>query len=123
MRSLNVGALIHTVLIQQRDTVPVDDSGAPLDTGWTTLQYAQMGRVDRRSDRGGETVRGDQLSALMSSRWTMRYLAAMDPDLVDVQKTRRLVYNGRAYDIVDVEVLDRQVGLVLRTVAASRVAA
>jgi len=59
----------------------------------------------------------------MSSRWTMRYLAAMDPDLVDVQKTRRLVYNGRAYDIVDVEVLDGHVGLVLRTVAASRVAA
>lgn len=126
MRSLNVGTLVHTVLIQQRqDPLPVDASGAPKNDGWTTLQYAQMGRDDRRrSARGGETlVAGDQLSALMTTYWTMRYLRAMDPDHVDVQKTRRLVYNGRAHDIVDVEVIDRQVGLAIRTIASSRVAA
>jgi hypothetical protein len=112
------------VLIQQRTTVPVDDSGAPTDGGWTTLQYVQMGRDDRRSARGGETlVAGDQLSALMTTRWFTRYLREMDPDHVDVQKERRFVYNGRAYDIVDVEVIDRQVGLVIRTIASSRVAA
>jgi hypothetical protein len=124
MRSINVGGLVHQVLIQQRDTVPVDASGAPTNGDWTTLQVAAMGRDDRRrSDRGGESFTGDQLSALMTTRWTMRYLREMDPDFYDVQKTRRLVYNGRAHDIVDVEVMDRQVGLVIRTIASSRVAA
>lgn len=124
MRSINVGTLVHTVLIQRRETVPLDGSGAPTDGGWTTLQCAQMGRDDRRrSDRGGESFTADQVSALTTTRWTMRYLYEMDPDHHDVQKTRRLVYNGRAHDIIDVEVIDRRVGLVIRTIASSKVAA
>jgi hypothetical protein len=124
MRTINAGALIHTVLIQQRNTETLDDSGAPDETaGWTTLVSAQMGRIDRRSERGGETFKADQVSALMTTRWTMRYLASMDPDLVDVQKTRRLLYQGRSYDIIDAGVLDRRAGIELRTIAKSRVAA
>jgi len=124
MRTINAGVLIHTVRIQQRETDPLDESGAPDETaGWTTLTDAQMGRIDRRSERGGETFRADQVAAMMTTRWKMRYLASMDPDLVDVQKTRRLLYQGRVYDIVDVEVLDRRVGIELRTIAKSKVAA
>lgn len=123
MRSINVGDLVHRVLIQQREDVPVDDSGAPTDGGWTKLQYAQMSRAERRSDRVGEHFTGGQLSAQIVTQWTMRYLCEMDPDLHDVHKDRRLVYHGRAYDIVGVEVMDRKVGLVIRTIASSKVAA
>ncbi|MGE0362797.1 MAG: head-tail adaptor protein [Vicinamibacterales bacterium] len=124
MKTLNRGTLIHRVLIQQRDAETVDDSGAPNETdGWTALCYAWMSRDRRRADRGGESIHGDQVSALMTTRWTMPYLSQMDPDDVDVPKTRRLVVGSRVQDIVDAEVLDRRIGIELRTVAHSKVTA
>jgi len=122
MRTINAGELVHTVRIEYRAAVLLDAAGAPAEgTGWATLASAQMSRADRRSDRGGESIRGDQVTALVTTRWTMKYREDMDPDLVDVQTTRRLVYGARVYDIVDAEVLDRRVGIALRTIAASGV--
>lgn len=123
MRSLNIGRLVHDVLIQQLTLDQVDASGAPIEP-WTTLKRAWMGRpTPGRINAGGEVFRADQISGSITTQWTMRYDPAMDTDLVDVLKTRRLLYQGRAYDIVSAEVMDRQQGILLRTIASSRVAA
>lgn len=116
--ALNAGSLIHEVTIQQL-TDSADSSGAPIET-WTTLLTAKMAR---ESERGDERFKADQLSGAFMTKWTMRYSADMDPDLVDVQKKRRLLYQGRAYDITLAETMDRKAGIILHTLAATRVAA
>lgn len=121
MKTLRIGELVHPVTIQQL-TDGVDGSGAPAEA-WATLTDAWMGRRQARSGRGEERFRADQLSAGTVIEWTMRYVASMDPDLVDVPKTRRLLYQGRSYDIIAAENLDRQVGIVIRTLSRSQVAA
>lgn len=120
MKTFAVGEAVHSVTVQQR-TAGVDASGAPQET-WTTLyDAAKMSRVNGRTERGSETWKADQLSAAVITRWTMRYSAAMDPDLVDVMADRRLVYQHRVYDIIAADVLDRKNGITLRTLAASKV--
>ena len=116
--TLDVGAMVYPVTIQSR-TAGVDASGAPQET-WADLTTAQMAR---EKPRGGETFRADQTTAARMTTWVMRYAAAMDPDQVDVETERRLVYRGRTYDIVQAELLGRQVGIVLRTLAHSQVPA
>jgi head-tail adaptor len=118
MRSLNIGELVHDVTIQQ-GTDGVDGSGAPIQV-WTDLRTVSM---SRREETTGESFRGEQLSAAIMTNWSMRYSDDMDRDTIDVPKTRRLVYLGRIYDIVSAEVMDRRAGIILRTIASSRLAA
>lgn len=119
MKAINVGALVHQVTIQSR-TAGVDASGAPSET-WATLTTAWMARTIVNG--GGEFFKADQLSGAIVTQWTMRYLDTMDPDQVDVPASRRLLYFGRVYDIVQAELLDRRVGILLRTLAHSAVSA
>ena len=116
MNALDVGTLKHDVMIQAL-TDGVDNAGAPQES-WENLLLAPMARD---AERSSEAFKADQMAASIITRWTMRYHEDMDPDLIDVQKRRRLVYNGRIYDVMDAQMLDRQVGIVLRTLAASRV--
>lgn len=116
--ALNAGSLNLEVTVQQI-TDGVDTSGAPIET-WTFLCKPFMAR---EAERGYERFGADQLSAASVLKWTMRYRADMDPDLVDVPKKRRLVYLDRAYDITAAETMDRKKGIVLRTLASSKVAA
>lgn len=118
MKTLSLGTMVHFVTIQSA-TDGVDDAGAPVRT-WATLAQAWM---SRRTDRTGEAFRADQMSASSVIAWQMRYLASMDPDSVDVPQSRRLLYQGRAYDIVGAETIDRQVGIELRTLSRSAVSA
>lgn len=118
MRTINVGELVHAVTVQE-GTDGVDGGGAPAQT-WADLDTVMMAR---QAGVGGEAFRGEQLSAAVQTVWTLRYWSEVDPDLVDVPKTRRLVYQGRIYDIVSADVMDRRVGIVLRTLAQSRVEA
>jgi SPP1 family predicted phage head-tail adaptor len=115
---MKIGAMVHDVLIQQL-TDGVDSSGAPQET-WSTLTQAWMARPQATGD---ERFTADQETASSTTTWVMRYVASMDADLVDVQKSRRLLYQGRAYDIVDAKNMDRQAGIVLRTLSHSKVAA
>lgn len=119
MKALALGSFVHQVTIQSL-TEGADASGAPSET-WATLTTAWMAR--RVVNGGREAYTGDQLSGALVTQWTMRYLDTMDPDRVDVVKARRLVYLGRVYDIVQAELLDRQVGILLRTLAHSAVTA
>lgn len=63
---------------------------------WTPLRTAWMSRTDLSAD---ERFSSDQKSASGDTQWHMPYGADMDPELVDVPACRRLVYEGRTYDI------------------------
>lgn len=118
---MDVGKLIHQVTIQQL-TEGVDNSGAPQES-WSTLCVAWMGRTEAQAQRGSETWKGDQLSGSIVTKWLMRYLETMDPDLIDVPKKRRLAYRGKVYDIVHANTVDRQEGIILQTLAHTAVVA
>lgn len=102
------------MLIQKRPAVDeVDASHAPTET-WTTLRQTWMSK----SDVGGnERFQAQQLSAYYDTQWELPYTADMDPDLLDISKLRRLVYQNRVYDIVLAQMVGRRTGLVLMTVS------
>lgn len=79
---------------------------------WTPLATVWMRRLGLKAQ---ERFVANQLSAAAETQWEMGYVAAMDPDLVDVPKTRRLVYQGRTHDIVAAEVIGRREGIELLT--------
>jgi head-tail adaptor len=111
---VNVGSLVHEVTIQQ-GADGIDESGAPIQT-WTTLAIAWMAREAEQGGTG-ERFEGNQEVGAQVTRWTMRYVSDMDPDLVDVPKVRRLLYQIRVYDIIDAQTIDRKNGIILRTLA------
>lgn len=87
---------------------PVDD----WDT--TRSRTVWMGRADLR---GAEKLAATGVQASYDARWTMGYREDMDPDLVDVPKGRRLVYQGRVLDIVWAQHIGRKDGIELGTIA------
>ncbi len=63
-----------------------------------------------------ERYTGDQVSARMETEWTLPYLAAYDPALVDVCALFRLVCDGRTHDIVIASTIEpRRSGVLLTT--------
>jgi SPP1 family predicted phage head-tail adaptor len=110
---INVGSLVHHVAIQEM-TESTDASGFPLES-WATLCTAWMAK---QTERATEEFRSHQESASSIIRWTMRYRADVDPDLVDVPKKRRILYQSRAYDIVYAETVGRKDSIVFKTLAA-----
>jgi hypothetical protein len=63
---------------------------------WSGLRSEWMSRQDLAA---GEHLQSDQVSAHGEAEWQMPYYEDMDPELVDVPACRRLVYEGRTYDI------------------------
>jgi head-tail adaptor len=95
----------------QSVTDGTDGSGFPIEiaTDLVTLQAA------RAPVRGAvEQFTEGQVSARTYDSWTMPYAAAIDPDLVGVAKMR-LLYRGRAFDIVDVHVLNLRAEITMTT--------
>jgi head-tail adaptor len=65
-----------------------------------------------------ERFMSDQLMARLSTRFVMPFRSTMDPDRIDVPKTRRLNYAGRQYDIKSAATIglrERQIELVTET--------
>jgi len=88
--------------------------GFPTET-WTTLTPEEwMSKFDLRAD---ERFASSQESAFAETQWHMPYRADMDPDLLDVPKKRRLVYQGRIYDIVAASLIGRERGVEVLTLA------
>lgn len=110
---LNKGRLIYDVTIQEL-TESTGDEGFPVDT-WAPL--ASRIWMSREAQTGMERFAAAQLSASTTTRWQMPYRADMDPDLVDVQKKRRLLYQNRAYGIVSASPIGRNDGIELVTLA------
>lgn len=106
-----------TYVTIQRLTDSEGTSGFPVET-WTSLASVWMRKMDAS---GSERFRASQLAASVDTQWEMGYRADMDPDLVDVPKHRRLVYQGRIYDITFASQIGRREGVELITVAGARV--
>lgn len=106
------------VLIEQRPAADaVDETGAPTDAPWTTLQYAWM---ERNEASGEERFTSGQITTPKVMQWKMGYVPTMDPDLLDVPKLRRLVWQGRIYDITDASLIGRYEGVELLTLSTAR---
>lgn len=88
-------------------------SGAPVETVATLASvYASKADLSAR-----ERYLADQESAAADTRWEIDYRSDMDPELVDVPKSRRLVYQGRSHDIVTASQIGRREGVELVTLA------
>lgn len=109
----------RAVTVQQlEDAVP--NSKFPTER-WTTLVTpVWMRKLDARA---GETQKVQQVSAAFDTQWEMGYRDDMDPDRVDVPKKRRLVYQGRTFQIVAASQIGQREGIELLTVAGSKVSA
>lgn len=100
----------------ERVTVTTPE-GFPVET-WSPLTSVWM---SRRELRGDERYRTAQESAAAEIRWQMPYQANMDPEVIDVPTTRRLVYRGRTYNIVAASLVENR-GIELVTLSATKVA-
>ena len=91
------------------------------ESNFPTEEWTQLTKVWARRDYLSleERTAADQLSATVVQRWEIPYAVSMDPDRVDVAKTRRLSYLNRTYDILSAEILPRASGrsIVLTTLA------
>lgn len=116
---LEAGKRDRLITIQQA-TEAEHDSGMPGEN-WTTLVAGMP--ASKEDVSGRERFVSAQESARFDTRWVINYRADMDPDLVDVPKTRRVVYSGRAHDITSATQLGRKDGIELMTLAAARLPA
>lgn len=113
----SAGQRDRVLTIQQR-TDAVDSEGFPAPT-WTTL-VADMPAAKVPLDTE-ERFKADQVTARFDSVWDVNYRMDLDPDLVDVPRNRRVVFNGRTLDIVHAEHLGRREGIRIWTIGASTV--
>ena len=110
---LDAGLRDRAVTIQRR-TSSTGATHFPVETWATLVTPAWMRKLDLRVD---ERTLGEQLSAKGQTLWEMAYRADMDPELVDVPAERRLVYQGRTYDIVGASLIGRREAIELTTIA------
>ncbi len=108
-----------TLVTVQQLTESTGASGFPVET-WTALDDMWVAKLDAG---GQERFRAGQLSGPAVARWQLSYRADMDPDLVDVVKRRRILYAGRAYDVVAAANIGRAEGVELTTLVSSKVPA
>ena len=113
-----VGQMDRLVRIQQATETRDATTKAPTTT-WTTLGDAFMAA---RPARGRERFTAEQLSASGDTVWTTHYREDLDPEIVDVPKSRRLRYRGRTYEITSAMHLGMREGVELVTIASSKVA-
>jgi len=93
----------------------VGPSGRPVEV-WTDLDVVP---AHKRSMTGSEVYRASQWTAKASGVFEVNYRSDCDPDRVDVAKLRRLVYEGRVHDVVQIEEVGRRDGLLVYTVAGA----
>jgi hypothetical protein len=115
---LSSGKRDRTVKLEQFTAADAADpnSGEPVET-WTTLVPRMP--VGRIGVSGWERFKENQVTARFDDAWEMNYRADMDPDLVDLPKRRKMVYEGRELDIVYGQVIGRRAGIVVLTLAST----
>lgn len=102
------------VLIEQL-TETTGTTRFPKETWSTLVDGEYMSRLDLRAD---ERYAGAQESAFKETQWHLAYRSDMDPDLVDVPKTRRISYLGRTYNIRSASLIGNKQGVELITLSA-----
>lgn len=103
----------RAVTVQQL-TESAGASGFPVET-WSTLVSPYW--VKKMDASGRERFGSGQLSAPFDTRWEGAYHPDLDPETVNVAKTRRLVYQGRPYDIVAASMIGMREGIEFLTLA------
>ena len=112
MTPMEPGERNRQVLIEQivesagASSFPVENWG---DLGWVYMAKFDLG--------GNERFQADQLSSRYDTRWEMGYRSDMDPELIDVAKVRRLVYQDRIYEIVTASHIGMREGVEILTIA------
>jgi head-tail adaptor len=114
---LSAGQRDQPVLIEQL-TTGVAGSRSPVDT-WTTLRTREW--MSKEDLRANERFAQGQQAASTETLWEMEYAADMDPDLVNVPETRRLVHMGRIYNITAASTIGAKRGIELLTLARVQV--
>lgn len=94
-------------------TESIGASRRPVET-WATLLQCWAAKMDIG---GRERFTADQVSAPYDTKWELPYAADIDPELVDMRKTRRLVVQGRVHDIVAAQEMGRKRGVEVLTLA------
>lgn len=93
-------------------------SGRPV-TDWSTLfddVWASRGDLT-----GSESFRASQIQASFDTVFVVPYEAEMDPELVDLPALRRVVCDGRIFDIVGARIVGNRQSVELATKATSRI--
>lgn len=103
---MDPGERDRLVVIQQLSE-SVGGSGFPVET-WSTLATVAMYKKDQK---GSERFTAGQLTGRAYTMWEMGYRADCDPELIDVVKKRRLLYQDRVYDIEDASQIGRKDGI------------
>lgn len=97
-------------------TTGVDASFGPVET-WAPILGLWASRVDTRQEVVNERLVTHQVTAPFEAHWELPYRVEIDPELVDVSKDRRLVYEGRVHDIIHAEPIGRHAGVKVLTLA------
>lgn len=113
MNPLGSGARDRQVTIQQL-IESKGASNAPVES-WTDLLVNIW--AGKKETRGLERFVADQVSAPFDAKWEIAYVPSMDPDLIDVPKTRRMIYKGRVHDIVHADEIGRRQAIELLTLS------
>lgn len=113
-RRIAAGLRNRTVTIQ-RLTESKGNSGYPVES-WTTESPIVV-QASKDDAVGQERFAANQMTAPFDTTWQIPYVASMDPELVNVPKTRRLVYQQRVHDIVSATLIGLRRGIELKTLA------
>ncbi len=112
----DAGARTKLVTIEQL-TASAGASGFPVES-WTLLATMYASRTEVRTGVVNEGMTAAHMvSAPFQTEWALPYRSDIDPELVDVTKVRRLVYQGRVHDIVHGQVLGQQRSVLVQTLA------
>lgn len=107
-----IGQRHHEITIQMFiDTTT--DSGYPIED-FVNLATLFAAREPLMTQGSAERFNAEQVSARSFDRWTMPYLAAIDPDVQQVAKMR-LLHLGFAYDIVEAHTINMRAEIVMTT--------
>lgn len=116
---LDAGELNRQIVLQEMAD-SIGGSGYPVET-WTTLDALVWASRDDIS--GKERFAAAQISAPFDCRWQIYYRCDMDPELLDVTKTRRILYQGRTLRITSATLIGFQEGIELLTLGSTAVPA
>ncbi len=116
-RNVDVAAGKRDKLVQIETSTDVTRPSGLAGQDWVPLgKPMYMSRSDMAAD---ERFTESQQSAWGRSTWQMPYVVSMDPELVDVPKTKRLNFNGRIFNIEAALLMEQRLGITLVTLVSA----
>lgn len=118
LKPMNPGELIRRVTFQSLTSVKgTTGFGTEVWVDFVTVAAA------KKDLRGEERLQAAQLSSPFDTMWQTWYRKDLDPDVLDVTRVRRIIYQGRIYDItraMPIEIFNMRQGLEFETLAGGR---